>query len=144
MENFTPVTALIGGVMIGASAAAMMLLNGRIAGISGIIGGLMQRQPMSEIGERLAFLGGLLLAGVLLVAFAPQLVVMDLPRSGGALVAAGLLVGVGTRMGNGCTSGHGVCGISRRSPRSLTATVTFIATGMVMAFVVTQLFGGRI
>jgi hypothetical protein len=132
LEHFTPLGSLAGGLLIGAAASAFALLNGRIAGISGVLGGALRRAP-GDLGWRLAFLGGLLAAAAalpLVPASAPQI-----EAGPGALVAAGLLVGVGTRLGNGCTSGHGVCGLSRRSPRSLVATLCFMATGFAAVFV---------
>ncbi len=133
---FTPVSALVGGALIGLSASALLLFNGRIAGISGIVGGLVQPRR-GEIAWRVAFLAGLLAGGLLLAWRWPQAVA---PRATGLpgvlMVAAGLLVGFGTQLGNGCTSGHGVCGLSRLSPRSLVAVVTFMATGMLAAFFV--------
>lgn len=144
MEHFTPFSALLGGALIGTSASLMLLLNGRITGISGILGGLLQRPDAQGLSERLTFLGGLLVGGLALALLAPSVFAMDLERSTGALVAAGLLVGFGTRLGSGCTSGHGVCGISRLSPRSLLATATFMATGFLAAAVVTHLFDGRL
>lgn len=131
--NFTPWTALGGGVLIGLAAAVFVLFNGRIAGISGILGGLL-RPARGDVGWRLAFLAGLIAAPVLygLVAALPEATV---DAGEGTLVAAGLLVGMGTRYGAGCTSGHGVCGISRMSPRSLIATVTFMFAGFVTVYI---------
>lgn len=143
MENFTPITASIGGALIGLSASMMLLLNGRIAGISGIIGGGL-KLPAGDLAWRLAFVLGLLAGGGALVAFYPETFAVNIDRSTGALVVAGLLVGFGTRLGNGCTSGHGVCGLSRLSPRSLVATITFMSAGAAMAAVVTHAFGGSI
>jgi uncharacterized membrane protein YedE/YeeE len=130
MHNFTPLSALIGGGLIGAAASILLLGSGRIAGISGILGGLLTPTRGDRLWRAL-FLLGLLAAGVIATAFAPQLIGSS-PRSLLTLIAAGLLVGSGTRLGNGCTSGHGVCGISRFSPRSLVATATFIAAGMIV------------
>jgi len=138
--SFTPWSALIGGALIGVAAAVLMLFNGRIAGISGIIGALLgPRQPGR--GERLAFVGGLLLAPMLywLVYSRP---VVDIAATPTALVLAGLLVGFGSRLGSGCTSGHGVCGISRLSVRSLVATLTFMGAGFLTVFVLRHLWGG--
>lgn len=142
MENFTPYSALIGGTLIGLSASMMLLFSGRIAGISGIIGGLIRRPP--DVLQRLAFIGGLVAGGLLLLGVYPETFTIGIERSPAAIVAAGLFVGFGTRLGNGCTSGHGVCGLSRLSPRSAVATVTFMASGALTALVVTQLFGGSI
>ena len=136
--HFTPWSSLAGGLIIGAAAAAFVLLNGRIAGISGILGGLL-RPARGDIGWRLAFLLGLVsapLAYTLLAA--PPAVTVE--AEGLTLVAAGLLVGVGTRYGAGCTSGHGVCGISRLSPRSLVATAAFMLAGFATVFLMRHLF----
>lgn len=135
------VMPLVGGALIGLSAALMMLFHGRIAGISGIVGGVLtgDRAPW-----RLLFVLGLLVGGVAWFALSPGQFSMEIERSQGALVAAGLLVGVGTRMGNGCTSGHGVCGIARLSRRSLVATVTFITSGAIAVFIVNHLLNGAI
>lgn len=135
--NFTPWTALAGGLLIGLAAAAFVLLNGRIAGISGILGGLL-RPVRGDLAWRGAFLGGLVAAPVLYGLFA-ALPEVTVDASTGTLIAAGLLVGVGTRYGSGCTSGHGVCGISRRSPRSLAATAAFMLAGFVTVYVVRHL-----
>lgn len=129
-NNFTPWSALLGGALIGAAASMFILLNGRIAGISGVMGGLLRPGSLApgDAGWRIAFVLGLLGAPLVYLAFAAwPAVVVD--ASYGALVLAGLLVGVGTRYGAGCTSGHGVCGISRLSPRSLAATACFMAAG---------------
>ncbi|MFT5685507.1 MAG: putative membrane protein YedE/YeeE [Myxococcota bacterium] len=142
MENFTPLASTIGGVLIGISASMMLLLSGRIAGISGILGGLLGGSDDSS--SRVAFLSGLMAGGIVLLVAAPEVFAMDIVRSPAALVIAGVLVGVGTRMGSGCTSGHGVCGLARLSTRSLVATVTFIGAGVVCATIVTQLLGGAV
>ncbi|MGJ9416864.1 YeeE/YedE family protein [Massilia sp. CMS3.1] len=132
--NFTPWTALAGGLLIGLAAAVFVLFNGRIAGISGILGGLLRAHP-GDVGWRMAFLAGLMAAPVLygLVAALPEVTVN---AGEGTLLVAGLLVGVGTRYGAGCTSGHGVCGISRMSPRSLIATATFMFAGFITVYIV--------
>jgi uncharacterized protein len=135
MENFTPVSALAGGAMIGLSAALFLVLNGRIAGISGILGGLMQ-PARSEIGWRVAFLAGLFAAPALYVAIGGSLPPVSVTPSLGLLVLAGVITGFGTRLGAGCTSGHGVCGIGRASPRSLAATAVFMATAILTVFIV--------
>lgn len=135
--HFSPWSALAGGIMIGAAAAMMLLLNGRIAGIAGIIGGLL-RPATGDIAWRLAFIIGLLVAPaayLVLAEPAPPTIAANYPM----LVAAGLLVGAGTRYGSGCTSGHGVCGLSRLSPRSLVATLMFMAAGFATVFVVRHL-----
>jgi uncharacterized membrane protein YedE/YeeE len=139
--EFTPVSAAVGGALIGLSASAMLLLEGRISGISGIIGGLFAPRP-GDIGWRVAFVAGLMLAGLGAAWWAPEALAIEVSRSPAMLVVAGLLVGVGTRIGNGCTSGHGVCGLSRMSPRSLASVLTFMLTGGVVAVVVGRVTGG--
>ena len=132
--NFTPWSSLAGGILIGLAAAALLLLLGRIAGISDIVGGLLQPSK-GDTGWRLAFVLGLLAAPTVYTLFQPLPeieVSTDLP----VLLAAGLLVGVGTRYGSGCTSGHGVCGLSRLSPRSLAATLVFMAAGFATVYMV--------
>jgi len=134
---FTPWSSLVGGAVIGVAAAMLVLLNGRIAGISGILGGIL-KPVTGDVAWRAAFILGLVGAPwvyALWGAFPrPQI-----DASAGALVLAGLLVGVGTRYGAGCTSGHGVCGLSRLSPRSLAATATFMAAGFGTVFVLRHL-----
>ncbi len=136
-EHFTPVWSLTGGVLIGVSAALLLLLNGRIAGISGILGELLKRQP-GEMRWRMAFLLGLLIAPAVFSIFLP-LPTPTIEASNGALLVAGLLVGIGTRYAGGCTSGHGVCGLSRLSIRSLVATLCFMGSGMAVVFVTRHL-----
>ena len=136
---FTPYASLAGGVIIGVAAAMFVLLNGRIAGISGILGGLL-KPVKGDISWRVAFLLGLVASPLLYALFAS----VPTPRidaSWAALVLAGLLVGVGTRYGSGCTSGHGVCGLSRLSPRSLAATAAFMGAGFVTVFVIRHVSG---
>lgn len=125
--------ASIGGVMIGAASALLLLVHGRIAGISGITGSLLQRST-SDRAWRLAFLGGLAAAGVIAAVVAPSAIGASV-RSLPVVAIAGLLVGFGTRLGSGCTSGHGVCGLARLSSRSLLAVVTFMATGAITAMI---------
>ena len=136
---FTPWSALAGGVLIGIAAAMFALLNGRIAGISGVIGGLLKPTP-GDVAWRAAFVVGLLSAPLVYSLFA-VLPEPQIAAPSGALVLAGLLVGLGTRYGSGCTSGHGVCGLSRLSPRSLVATATFMGAGFVTVFVIRHLLG---
>ena len=136
---FTPLSALLGGGLIGLAAAAFLLLNGRIAGISGIVGGLLRPQG-GDIGWRLAFVAGLLIAP-LAWTLAGAATTVEVNASYPMLIAAGLIVGISTRYGGGCTSGHGVCGISRLSPRSLVATVCFMITGFATVFVIRHLLG---
>jgi uncharacterized membrane protein YedE/YeeE len=139
-ENFTPWSALAGGVIIGLSAAAFILLNGRIAGISGILGGLLTPQK-TDLLWRIAFLVGMFAAPLLWMMTA-DLPAIEINASYPVLVISGLLVGIGTRYGSGCTSGHGVCGLSRLSARSLIATLTFMAAGFLMVYIVRHLLGG--
>jgi len=136
--HFTPWTALAGGLLIGLAAASFILLSGRIAGISGILGGLM-RPARGDVAWRLAFLAGLVAAPLIWTLMAaPPAVQISAGR--GTLVVAGLLVGLGTRYGSGCTSGHGVCGISRLSPRSLAATLAFMLAGFGTVFMLRHVF----
>jgi uncharacterized membrane protein YedE/YeeE len=135
--HFTPWASLAGGALIGLAAALLVLFNGRIAGISGILGGLLP-WPKGDTTWRLAFLAGLVGAPLVYVLLQPLPEVQS-DAGTAVLVAAGLLVGVGTRYGSGCTSGHGVCGISRLSPRSLAATAAFMAAGFVTVYVVRHL-----
>ncbi|GJI98253.1 hypothetical protein RugamoR57_49710 [Duganella caerulea] len=137
--GFTPWASLAGGALIGLAAAMFLLFNGRIAGISGILGGLLQ-WPRGDIAWRIAFLLGLVGAPAAYSLFAP-LPAAQVDAGITTLVVAGLLVGIGTRYGSGCTSGHGVCGLSRRSPRSLAATAAFMAAGFVTVFIVRHLIG---
>ena len=132
MANFTPWMSLAGGILVGLASAAFLLLNGRIAGISGLLGGLL-RAPAGERGWRMAFLGGLV-AAPLVYALAAPLPGVEVDAGFPALVLAGLLVGLGTRYGSGCTSGHGICGIARRSPRSYLATAAFLAAGFLTVY----------
>lgn len=136
-SHFTPWASLAGGVLIGTAAAMLVLLNGRIAGISGIVGGLLTPRR-GEIAWRLAFVAGLF-AAPLVMLLASHSVTPRIDAGFGLLVAAGLLVGVGTSYGSGCTSGHGVCGLSRLSPRSLAATAIFTLAGIATVFVVRHL-----
>ncbi|MFY0638133.1 YeeE/YedE family protein [Maricaulis maris] len=133
MENFTPVSALIGGTLIGLSAVLLMALNGRIAGISGLLGTALFGAP-GDRAWRLFFLGGMVVAPLVMMLLPggvrPSLAV-DITQSWPLLVIGGLLVGFGTRLGSGCTSGHGVCGLSRLSARSLISVLVFMAVGMV-------------
>jgi uncharacterized membrane protein YedE/YeeE len=132
--HFTPWRSLAGGALIGLAAAILIVANGRIAGISGIVGGLL-RPARNDWGWRLAFVIGLLAAPAVYALVAP-LPVPRIEAGTAVLVIAGLLVGFGTRLGGGCTSGHGVCGLARMSPRSLAATLGFMAAGFATVFVV--------
>lgn len=140
MENFTPWSALAGGVLIGAAAAVLLWFNGRIAGISGIFNGLLHPQR-GETAWRALFVVGLIAGAGLhaLVNPAGYTPRADFPLA--MLVLGGFLVGFGTRMSGGCTSGHGVCGLGRLSPRSLVATLTFVATGVATVFLVRHVLG---
>ena len=135
--SFTPWASLAGGLLVGLAVALLILFNGRIAGISGIVGGLLA-PARGDIVWRVAFVLGLIAAPLAWLAFAAA---KQLHVDAGfpTLIAAGLLVGAGTRVGSGCTSGHGVCGISRGSWRSIAATATFMAAGFVVVFVVRHL-----
>ncbi|MEO2169230.1 MAG: YeeE/YedE thiosulfate transporter family protein [bacterium] len=135
------VLPLVGGALIGLSASILLLWTGRIAGISGIVAGVLRPQ-VGEVAWRVVFLSGLLCGGLLLAAFYPAALVVQSPGSVGMVALAGILVGYGTRLGSGCTSGHGVCGISRLSPRSLIATMTFIAAGAVTVYFAHPGIGG--
>jgi uncharacterized protein len=133
--SFTPVASLLGGALIGASAVMLMALTGRIAGVSGIAARLLPPHEDREFAGRLAFVGGLVAAPVIVLLATGRLPVQTIEANAVTLVLAGLLVGFGSVWGNGCTSGHGVCGISRLSVRSLIATITFMATGFATVFI---------
>ena len=135
--SFTPWSAIAGGVLIGIAATIFLLVNGRIAGVSGILGGLL-RPSIPDIGWRVAFLAGLIIAPSLYAAFV-YMPGLKIDADYVTLFIAGLMVGVGTRYAGGCTSGHGVCGLARLSPRALVATVAFIAAGIATVFVVRHL-----
>lgn len=137
--NFTPWSSLAGGALIGLAASVFVVSNGRIAGISGLIGHLLQREGKG-VSETALFLLGLLVAPLLWGAFA-TLPLIEFQSGWPALILAGFLVGEGTRYGSGCTSGHGVCGLSRLSPRSMVATACFMASGFVTVFVLRHLLG---
>ena len=137
--HFSPASALLGGAIIGLAATLLLFLNGRIAGISGIIGGLIQQPlPKGDSAWRIAFAVGLVVSPLLFVLFRP-LPAIQIDASTPLLLLAGLLVGVGTRYGSGCTSGHGVCGLSRFSLRSLAATIGFMLAGFITVFVMRHL-----
>lgn len=140
MTDFTPASALAGGLLIGTSASLLLILNGRIAGISGIVAGLFQRD-LREVAWRAAFVVGVALAPFFYIALFGPLPPVTFDASAGLIVVAGLLVGFGTRLGSGCTSGHGVCGLSRGSPRSLLATGIFMFTAVVMVLITRHVIG---
>jgi uncharacterized protein len=136
-------SAFLGGCLIGLASVLMLLFNGTILGVSGIVGGIFRKRSNERVW-RSFFVVGVLSGGVMLRFFYPTAFDFSLPRSDLALVSAGLLVGYGTRLGNGCTSGHGVCGMSRFSVRSLMATVTFMASGAAVVFVIHHCLGGTL
>lgn len=139
MASFTPWMSLAGGLLIGTGIALFALLAGRIAGISGIVGGLLRPKP-GETGWRIAFLAGLVGAPFAYALFVP-LPEVRVDAGVPVLLLAGLLVGVGTRYGSGCTSGHGICGLSRRSPRSIAATAAFMGAGFITVWLLRHVLG---
>ncbi len=143
MESFTPIASSIGGLLIGLSAAGLLMFHGRIAGISGIAGGIFRRES-GDISWRVMFLVGLFTAGIAWGYFRPMDYRVDIDRSTLALAIAGLAVGIGTQLGSGCTSGHGVCGIGRLSKRSTVATVSFMATAAITVFIINEVLGGSV
>lgn len=137
--EFTPYLSLLGGVLIGISAIALMAFNGRIAGMTGILGGVLP--PLaSDWAWRAAFLAGAIIAPAIYIGFGGT-IAFEVPVSMAALVAGGLIVGIGVRFGSGCTSGHGICGMARLSPRSITATVVFMASTFVTVYLVRHILG---
>jgi uncharacterized membrane protein YedE/YeeE len=141
MANFTPLSAAIGGALIGLAAALLMLSTGRIAGVSGILGGLLDAEARDK-GWRVAFIAGLILAPLAASLAGFAVPVPEMPASFIVIVAAGLLVGFGSRLGGGCTSGHGVCGIARLSPRSIAATAIFMLTAIAVVALTRHVLGG--
>ena len=141
MGAFDPISAVIGGVLIGVASALLMLLNGRIAGISGILGGALT-MPAGDKIWRLSFIAGLIAAPIIVGALGHPLSEPQMPTSWLRIVAAGVLVGFGARYGGGCTSGHGVCGIARLSARSIVATGVFMVSAIVVAAIMRHGFGG--
>lgn len=139
MQNFDPVNALLGGALIGLAANLLLVLNGRIAGMSGIVGGLLG-VGSKDRSWRLVFVLGILTGAWIMFAFLPSRSHITLDAGMALLVVAGLLVGYGTRLGNGCTSGHGVCGIARLSSRSIVATLCFMASGIITVFLMRHVF----
>jgi uncharacterized membrane protein YedE/YeeE len=135
-NHFTPWASLIGGLLLGVASAVFILINGRILGISGILGGLLPPK-VGDIGWRVAFLLGMLAAPTVFMALAPAGLASEPRIDAGfwTVIAAGLLVGIGTRYASGCTSGHGVCGLSRLSPRSLVATLSFMGAGFFIVYI---------
>jgi uncharacterized membrane protein YedE/YeeE len=141
MSQFTPISAAIGGALIGLAATLLMLLTGRIAGISGIFGGLIS-PAKGDRSWRIAFVAGLILAPLAAGLVGYPMAPPQLPASWGLIIGAGLLVGFGTRLGSGCTSGHGICGIARLSGRSMVATAVFVGTAMAVVAVSRHVIGG--
>ncbi|MEH0074260.1 YeeE/YedE family protein [Pannonibacter sp. Pt2] len=140
--EFTPLLSLAGGALIGLAAVALMAVHGRIAGITGILGGFLPGSGESDRGWRIAFIAGMIAAPITAMAATGSMPQISVPVSTLALVAGGFLVGIGATFGSGCTSGHGVCGLSRLSARSIAATLTFMATGAVTVFLVRHVLGG--
>jgi uncharacterized protein len=140
MHNLTPLSGLFGGALIGLAATMLMMLTGRLAGVSGILGGLLQVNP-ADAGWRIAFIAGLIATPLLAALAGAPLPRPAMTSSLALLVAGGLLVGFGSRMGNGCTSGHGVCGFARLSTRSITATIIFMIAAFIMVAIVRHGWG---
>jgi len=141
MADFTPVSAAIGGALIGLSATLLMLLTGRIAGISGIFGGCLGF-GINDKGWRIAFIAGLVLAPLIAVRIGYAMLLPQMPASWTIVIAAGVLVGFGTRLGGGCTSGHGICGIARLSDRSIAATAIFMFAAIVVVALMRHVLAG--
>lgn len=144
ITGFTPVSAAIGGALIGLAAVLLMALNGRIAGVSGIVAGIMaplRGEGRADLSWRLAFVAGLVLAPLIVSAIRGEIVAVSTPHPLWMMGLGGLLVGYGTRLGSGCTSGHGVCGVARLSKRSFAATAMFMATAIATVFAADQLMG---
>jgi uncharacterized protein len=140
--EFTPLAATAGGVLIGLSAVLLMAMIGRIAGISGIAGAVLPPRPAADWGWRVAFVIGLVAGPVVVMLLSGSPPPIQFPMGPVVMAAAGFLVGIGTMLGNGCTSGHGVCGIARLSVRSLAATATFMAAAIIVVFLVRHVIGG--
>ncbi len=140
--DFTPWISLLGGILIGVASVLLMLTRGRIFGATGILSGFFLPASGADWAWRAALLAGMISGPLLVLALSGQMPAVQVPMSGGMLIAGGLLVGLGVSFGNGCTSGHGVCGMARLSPRSIIATLTFMATTGLTVFVVRHLLGG--
>jgi uncharacterized protein len=140
MEHFTPWSALAGGMLIGLAAAIYVIVLGRVTGISGIVGGLLQ-PVKTEVPMQLLFVAGIFLGPFAVALFSGPLAKPEVTSSVPVLITAGLLVGIGSRLGGGCTSGHGICGNARLSPRSLVATLLFMGAGIAMVFVTRRILG---
>ena len=143
MNDFTPLPALLGGALLGLAASLLLLTHGKVAGISGLYGGMLRRGT-SDRGFRIAFIAGLVAAGALMRVLFPSAFATTWSATLPITLVAGVLVGFGTQLGNGCTSGHGVCGVSRLSARSIVATATFIATGSIVVYIVNHVLGGSL
>ncbi len=141
MANFTPVSAAIGGALIGLAAVLLMLFNGRIAGVSGIADGLFNPRTDDRFW-RAAFVAGLIAAPLAAAVAGHAIPMPQMPANYAVIAVAGLLVGFGTRLGNGCTSGHGICGIARLSPRSITATLVFMIAAIIVVALMRHVIGG--
>ncbi|MBT5626491.1 MAG: YeeE/YedE family protein [Proteobacteria bacterium] len=141
--EFTLIKPLFGGFLLGLAALSLLFFNGRVAGVSGILGGFLSFKKRDTLW-RFAFLTGLVAGGVLLLATCPETLDLNLKSSPPAVMLAGLLVGIGSRMGSGCTSGHGICGIGRLSQRSMIAAVIFLSSGIAAAVSIDLVFGGLI
>lgn len=142
-SNIELIKPIIGGILIGIASIGMMLFNGRIAGISGILKGVLQF-PKNDLMWRVSFVAGMILTGVVFHITMPGFAAIEINRSLVAYGAAGLLIGIGTGLANGCTSGHGVCGVGRLSNRSVTVTMSFTVSGIVTVWVINTFFGGII
>lgn len=143
MDNDSYIMHVAGGLLIGLAAAGLMLLSGKIAGVSGIFQGLLSPRA-GDMSWRLSFVAGLMAGGALLLVLQPQLFATSVERSLPIVALGGLLVGFGARLGSGCTSGHGICGMARLGPRSIVATVTFIGSGALATFLINRFAGGAL
>jgi hypothetical protein len=142
MTEFTPILSFAGGLLIGLASVALMAMHGRIAGINGIVGGILSTQINADWAWRGAFLAGMIASPLVLLGVTGQMPQISVPSSPAVLLAGGFLTGLGATFGSGCTSGHGVCGMSRLSARSIVATLTFMATAAATVFVTRHFFGG--
>jgi uncharacterized protein len=143
LGNTSILYPIIGGALIGLASIGLMLFNGRIAGISGIVKGAL-RIPKNDLLWRIAFILGMILTGIAIQNIYPELFLAEIDRSIWAYAAAGLLIGIGTGLANGCTSGHGVCGVGRLSNRSVTITMAFTLSGIITVWLINSFFGGMI
>ena len=141
MEGFTPILSTIGGALIGLAAIALLLANGRIAGISGITAGVLHPKEGNTLW-RVMFISGMLFGALLILWFHPVSMDIRIDVSNAALLLGGFLVGIGARIGNGCTSGHGVCGVGRLAPRSIVASITFFGLAVLTSYLIRHVIGG--